>query len=164
MQDAQQNSRLGIAWVGMCIAFAAHVVDEASTNFLSVYNPTVLEARRRVAWFPMPPFGFREWLGGLVVVVVFLLLLSPFAFRGARAIRPLAYVFAAIMLLNGIGHTAFTVLGRTFESIRFARPAPGFYSSPLLLVASVYLLVQLRKTTEAPRSTLAGSTAASRLS
>jgi hypothetical protein len=26
------------------------------------------------------------------------------------------------------------------------RPAPGFYSSPLLLIAGIYLLLQLRRT------------------
>jgi hypothetical protein len=144
--------RLGVAWVMMCLAFAAHIFDEASTGFLAVYNPTVLEAKKRVAWFPMPPFAFNTWLTGLIVAVVILLLLSPLAFRGSRALRPLAYVFAVIMLLNSFGHTLATIFGRTFESIHFPRPAPGFYSSPLLFIGSVYLLLQLRNTSAARKS------------
>jgi hypothetical protein len=58
--------------------------------------------------------------------------------------RPIAYVFAILMLVNGLGHTLGTIFGRTVESVRFPRPMPGFYSSPFLLVASVYLLSQLR--------------------
>jgi hypothetical protein len=55
-------------------------------------------------------------------------------------------LFAAIMLLNGMGHTFFTVLGQTVPSVRFPRPAPGFYSSPFLLITSIYLFVRLRAT------------------
>jgi hypothetical protein len=48
------------------------------------------------------------------------------------------------MLLNWMGHTIFTVLGRTVPSVHFTRPAPGFYSSPFLLITSVYLFLRLR--------------------
>jgi hypothetical protein len=50
------------------------------------------------------------------------------------------------MLLNGMGHTIFTLLGQTVPSVRFTRPAPGFYSSPFLLITSIYLFVRLRST------------------
>jgi len=49
------DTKLGIAWVALCLAFALHIVDEASTGFLSVYNPTVLAMRERAAR-PMPGF------------------------------------------------------------------------------------------------------------
>jgi hypothetical protein len=142
----QDKSRLGIAWVALCLALATHVTDEALTGFLSVYNPTVLALRERLGYWPMPTFEFRDWLTGLIAGTITLLALSPFVFRGARWIRPLFYVFAVIMLLNGLGHTAGTIFGRTVGSVRFPRPMPGFYSSPLLLVTSVYALVQLRRT------------------
>jgi hypothetical protein len=66
-----------------------------------------------------------------------------------RGLRPLAYFYAGVMLLNGMGHTVFTVLGRTVASVPFPRPAPGFYSSPFLLITSIYLLMQLRASREA---------------
>ena len=93
----------------------------------------------------MPTFEFREWLIGLTIANVVLLALTPFAFRGTRWIRPLAYLFAAVMLLNGAAHTTGTILGRTVESVRFTRPMAGFYSSPALLAASTYLWIRLRK-------------------
>lgn len=138
-------SRLGWAWVLLCLAVAAHVTDEALTGFLSVYNPTVLALRARLPWWPMPTFNFRPWLTGLIVAVVVGLALSPLAFRNARWWRPFAYVIAVLMLLNGLGHTLGTIFGQTVPEVRFPRPAPGFYSSPLLLAASIYLLVQLRR-------------------
>jgi hypothetical protein len=46
--------------------------------------------------------------------------------------------------LNGTGHTVATIFGQTVSTIHFTRPAPGFYSSPLLLAGSIYLLIRLQ--------------------
>ncbi|PYX67835.1 MAG: hypothetical protein DMG72_24410 [Acidobacteria bacterium] len=140
------TKKLGIAWVQLCLALAAHVTDEALTGFLSVYNPTVLALQAKLGFWLMPTFEFREWLTGLIVAVLLLLALSPFVFRGARWIRPLFYFLSMLMFANGLGHTTGTLLGHTVSSVRFPRPLPGFYSSPFLLTASVYALVQLRRT------------------
>jgi hypothetical protein len=123
-----------------------HVTDEALTGFLSVYNPTVLALRAKLGFWPMPTFEFRDWLTGLILAVIVLLALSPVVFGGSRSIRPFFYFFAVLMLFNGLGHTAGTIFGQTVSSIRFPRPMPGFYSSPLLLAAAIYALIQLRKT------------------
>ncbi len=146
MEPAPRSTSLGAGWVALALAVGLHVADEALTHFLDVYNPTVLEMRRRFAWFPMPTFTLGGWLSGLIVFVVLLLLLSPFAFQGANWIRPIAYFLAVLMIANGLGHITFTILGRTVDTVHFGRPAPGFYSSPVLLAASIYLLVQLRRT------------------
>jgi hypothetical protein len=147
--------KLGLAWMCLCLATAIHVTDEALTGFLTVYNPTVSVMRERWGWFPMPTFEYREWLLGLMGGIVVALFLTPLAYRGSRIIRPFAWTLSVIMILNAGGHTLATIFGRTVDSVRFARPAPGFYSSPLLLIASIYLMVQLR------RSSTAASSAAS---
>ena len=144
-----EPANFGAPWVFLCLAFCTHVADEALTGFLGVYNPTVVAMRTRLGWFPMPTFEYREWLVELILVNLLLLALSPFAFRNARGLRPLAYFFAGVMLLNGMGHTIFSVLGQTVPSVRFPRPAPGFYSSPFLLITSTYLFVRLRTTRKA---------------
>jgi hypothetical protein len=94
----------------------------------------------------MPQFEFREWLVGLMVACTILICLAPLAYAGARGLRPLAWAFAGIMFLNGAGHTLFTILGRTVASVTFPRPAPGFYSSPALLFASLWMIARLRHT------------------
>ena len=137
-------AKLGHAWVLLCLALAAHVTDEALNGFLNVYNPTVLAIRARFPWLLMPTFRFTEWLAGLLAACAALLLLSAFVYRGARWIRPLAYVFAVIMIFNGLGHIAGTIAGQSLFSVPSPRPMPGFYSSPLLLAASIYLLFRLR--------------------
>jgi hypothetical protein len=144
MPVLRANTKVGIAWLSLCLALALHVADEALTGFLSVYNPTVTELRQRFSWFPMPVFQFDEWLTGLIIFNLVLLGLSFFVFRGARWMRPVAYVFAVLMIVNGAGHTLGTIFGRTVGSVHFSRPMPGFYSSPLLLAAATYLLLRLR--------------------
>lgn len=142
--------RLGRAWLFLCFALAAHVADEAFTGFLSVYNPTVISFRDELPWLPLPVFRFDVWLGGLILAVVLLSLLSVFVFRGARWIRPIAYALAVLMIFNALSHTLATMLGHTHPSVRLDGPMPGFYSSPLLLAASVWLLVELRRTAGSP--------------
>ena len=119
--------------------------DEATTGFLAVYNPTVVAMREKVGWWPMPTFTFSTWLTGLILACVVLLALSSYVAQGAPGTRALAYIFAIIMLLNAGSHTLFSILGRTVESVTFPRPAPGFWSSPFMAAAAIYLLYQLRK-------------------
>lgn len=127
-------NRFGVAWLALSIVLALHVVDEALTDFLSFYNPLVERLRERFGFWPMPTFDFVPWIAGLATAVTALLALTPFAFREAGWMRPLAYAFGLLMLLNGLGHS----LG----SLYFGQLLPGVYTSPLLLIASIYLLVE----------------------
>lgn len=139
------RNRLFWAWLFLCLALALHVADEAATGFLSVYNPTALALRARAPWLPLPVFTFRTWLGGLIAADGLLLSLAPLVRRGFRWMRAAAWVLATVMLANSLGHVVGTVFGRTVASVRFPRPMPGFYSSPALLAASVYLICELRR-------------------
>jgi hypothetical protein len=127
----------GPAWVGLALALAVHVADEAANDFLSVYNPAVLAIRERIGFFPMPTFRFEVWITGLIVGVLLLLALSPLAARASKSLRRVAYVLAALMFLNGAGHIA--------GSIYLGGWMPGVYSSPLLIAASVWLWLSVRK-------------------
>ncbi len=129
--------RHGWAWVASTLALAVHVADEALTDFLSVYNPTVEAIRARYPWVPLPTFTFEVWLGGLIVAVVLLLVLSRFVFQGAGWMVPFSYFFGVLMMGNGLLHIA--------GSFYFGRLMPGVYSSPLLLVSSAYLLLRTRQ-------------------
>jgi hypothetical protein len=138
------NASVGRAWLVLCAALALHVLDEALTGFLKVYNPTVVAIRAELPWLPLPVFRFETWIAGLIAAIIVLLALSVFVFRGARWTRPVAYALAIIMTANALGHTAGTIFGRTIADVSFPRPMPGFYSSPLLLAASIFLLTRLR--------------------
>ena len=130
-------------WIALCTALAVHIFDEACTGFLSVYNPTVMALRQRRPWLPLPVYTFGAWLAGLVAGNAMLFGLSYFALRGFVWMRPLGFIFAAILLINGLVHIGATVRGRTVESVHFRRPISGTYSSPLMLLASIYMLYVL---------------------
>jgi hypothetical protein len=123
----------GFAWISLCITLAIHVTDEALTDFLSVYNPAVAAIRENLPQLPLPTFQFENWLAGLILAIIILLLLSPFVFKGAKWMIPVSYFFGGLMILNGLGHIA--------GSFYLGRFMPGVYSSPVLLAAAVYLLI-----------------------
>src|SRR2546429_7082810 len=132
---AAPNTHFGLAWAALCAGFAIHVADEALTDFLSVYNPMVRAIRARFPFLPLPTFTFRVWLTGLVLAVVVLASLSPFAFWDAGWMRPIAYAFGIVMTGNGLLHLA--------GSVYMRKAMPGLYSAPLLLAAALYLLASV---------------------
>lgn len=120
------------AWVALALALAAHVADEALTGFLAFYNPLVESVRERIPWIPLPTFTFGVWLAGLIVFVIVLLSLSIFVYDGRRWMIPLALCLSVLMMANAVGHMAM--------SLYLGRAAPGVTSSPLLFLASAFLL------------------------
>ena len=125
------------AWIVLCLGMGLHVLDQVLTDFLSLWNPAVRSLRSRLPLAPLPTFTFEVWLGGLILAWIALLILSRFVLRGARWMVPLSYIFAALMLANGLLHIA--------ASLTLGRAAPGLYSSPLLLVAAGYLISCTRR-------------------
>jgi hypothetical protein len=127
----------------MAVVIALHVTDEATTDFLSVYNPAVRAIRARLPFLPLPTFTFGVWLTGLILGILLLLALSPLAFRGKRWIVWASLPLSVLMFGNGLGHIG--------GSIYLSRLMPGVYSAPLLLLASGWLFrqawAQLRKKT-----------------
>src|SRR5688500_15549603 len=86
---AAHHPAWGRAWIALSLAFMAHVADEAANDFLGVYNPNAQLIRERTG-IPVPVLAFEVFVGGLLGVVAVLLLLSPFAYRGRRPMRPLS--------------------------------------------------------------------------
>ena len=82
----------------------------------------------------MPTFEFGVWISGLIMVVLIGFLLTLLVKRGGLFIRIFATVIGLIMILNGLGH----MLG----SVYFGRILPGFWSSPFLFVAAVWMVIR----------------------
>lgn len=141
--EALNNSRRSrlrrnhwLAWMGLCVALAIHIADEALTGFLDWYNPIVRPIRDQYLRLLLPTFTFDIWISLLISAVVMLMLASYFVWKGRWAMRPISHVFAAFMLLNGLLHIAVSVYMRDW--------LPGVYSSPLLIAASIALIVYTR--------------------
>jgi hypothetical protein len=90
LSEHGSGEHLGRAWLALAAALAIHIADEAATDFLSVYNPSVRAIRERLPWLPLPTFSFSEWLAGLAILVAVLFALAPVAYRGARWITIIA--------------------------------------------------------------------------
>jgi hypothetical protein len=125
-----------LAWMALCVALAIHVADEALTDFLAFYNPAVLRIREKYPLLLLPIFAYRPWLSLLIFAVVMLIASSFFVWKGRWAMRPISYVFAIFMLTNGVLHIAVSLYMREFVS--------GVYSSPLLIAASIVLIIYTR--------------------
>ena len=128
MEHARLDRSWGLAWLGLALALALHVLDEAAHGFLAVWNPSVTALRDRVPWLPLPTFTFPVWIGGLAAGIALLLLLAPGAFRALPWMRPLSLALATVMVANALAHVAASLA--------------GVWSSPLLLVAAANLLWQ----------------------
>lgn len=112
------------------------MLDEAVTDFLGVYNPIFHAIRERHPLIMLPIFSFSVWLSLLIFAVIALVGVSVFVWKGRWAMRPISYVFAAVMLTNGLLHIA--------HSIYMQKLMPGVYTSPLLLAASIFLVASTR--------------------
>ena len=131
MIGGEAATTFGWAWLAATIAFALHVADEATHDFLAWYNPRALRIRQIVR-LPFPPtFTFMPWLVGLIAVVCVLGLLTPVAYAGTPWLRPVAYGLAAIHVANGLLHLVGSAAAR--------RLVPGVLSAPLLLIAGGWL-------------------------
>jgi hypothetical protein len=129
------RNRWKIAWGALTGAFALHVLDEATHDFLAWYNPSALALRERLGGLPLPPiFSFPVWLTGLCAAVVILAALTPLIRSDRRWAVVFAYVYGSVHLLNAIGHITASVTGRWF--------APGVLSSPILLICAAWLLYE----------------------
>lgn len=127
----------GWTWILLAAALGLHVYDEATHDFLGVYNPTVKAMRERFPFLPIPTFTYEAWLAGLIAGIILLLVLSYWAFRNAGWLRIGGFVFALFMLLNGLGHIA--------GSLYMGEWMPGVYSSPVLIAASLAVVAAVRK-------------------
>jgi hypothetical protein len=134
MLDRPRGRRFGIAWLTFTAALALHVLDEATHDFLSVYNPTVLALRARLPFLPLPTFTFAVWLTGLCAALALLACISPLAFRDTRWTRIAA---SPLGIVVGVFNASLHLLSSAY----YHRWMPGVYSSPFLLTAAVFLLV-----------------------
>lgn len=143
MKADDSTRRQAQTWFVLVAVLALHVVDEAMSGFLDFYNPLVTRLRSRVSWFPMPTFSFDVWLGGLIALVIVLAPIGVAVRRGAPGTRVASWAFAAIMLLNGVGHLA--------GSVYFGHWLPGTTTAPLLVVGSVLLIRATAAASTGPR-------------
>ncbi|HKR26579.1 MAG TPA: HXXEE domain-containing protein [Acidobacteriaceae bacterium] len=127
----------GLAWVAFALVIALHVADEASHDFLAVYNPNARAIRAKLH-LPVPVFTPRSFIMTLSSAVGLAVLVTPLAFHGVHWVRVAALPLAVLV---GIGN-GFLHLG---ASVLYRRWMPGVLTAPLLLVAGMWLLWSCRR-------------------
>lgn len=137
MEQDKRNVRWAISWAGLAAALGLHVADEALTGFLPFYNSIISSLRDTYEWLPFPTFTFPVWLGGLILLVAVLFALTPLVSRGYVWLRGVSYFLGILMVANAIGHVSMSIWLGDF--------APGVFSSPVLFVAAIALLVTARQ-------------------
>ena len=128
------TNRNVLAWLLLVTALALHVLDEAMSDFLPFYNQSVINLREQLGFFPAPTFSFSIWLGGLIIAIILLYLMTYIVVRGSRFIRVFTIIFAVLMIFNGLGH----LLG----SLYYGRILPGMWSSPFLILMASFVVFQ----------------------
>lgn len=131
------ENRNVLAWFLLVSAVAVHVMDEALTGFLPFWNQLVTNLRKDLSFLPLPTFTFVAWIGGLLSGVLIGYAMIPAVNRDGKFMRWLTLVLGILMLANATGH----LLG----SLYFGRILPGFWSSPFLLLASIFVIVRSLK-------------------
>ena len=123
-----------LAWVLMISALAIHVFDEATSGFLIFFNRQVTNIREQLGFFPIPNLTFEIWLTALIIGIIICFLLTPLVKRGGRFVRAFTTILGILMIVNAIGH----LLG----SIYTGRLLPAFWSSPLLLLTALFVVIR----------------------
>lgn len=123
-----------VAWLLLVTAVALHVFDETVTDFLPFYNQFVIGLRERFGFFPAPTFSFGVWLGGLIAAIVLGYGLTLVVARGGKIIRVIVLALGVLMVVNGFLHL--------LTSVYFGRISPGMWSSPFLIAAAVFVIIQ----------------------
>ncbi len=136
MQQKQNvlANRNAVAWLLLVTSIGLHVLDEAIGGFLPFWNQFVLNMRDRLGFFPAPTFSFVVWLGGLVGAIIIGYCMTLFVARGGKVIQTITLVFGILMVVNAFGH----VLG----SFYFGEVIAGIWSSPLLLLAAIFVVIR----------------------
>jgi hypothetical protein len=136
-ENVTANRRFGMAWVTFEVALLAHGTDEGTHDFLSTYNAIVRAIRAGLPILPLPTFSFRVRLVLLITGIFLLLCLSPFALRGITGLKIFSWPLSLVVgMLNATLHIS--------SSVYFHRWMLGVYSSPLLLIAAIFLLASSR--------------------
>jgi len=105
----------------LILTLIAHLYEEVRTGF-----------RRKFPVGEMPVFVF---VGVNVVLYAFCFSTLFLSTRGHPLAIPFAWIFAVIMLANGIGHIGIMLCRRAYF--------PGGITAFLLLVSSIYLIYSL---------------------
>ena len=137
-------SRLGMLYLSLGLAQAAHSFEEIVTHLYDFFWVMTGMLHRAFSWFPQ--FRWPADLFAAVNVTLVALLLGswPFVERRNTAALYLAWIAGIVETVNGFNHIAAAILFRGY--------APGAITAPVLLILGPLLLRELRRSGQAVNS------------
>jgi hypothetical protein len=131
------RDKLCVSYLILVGSLILHVIDEAINHFLDFFNLLVIKLKEHLTIFPFPVFTFKIWITGLTLAIIILIIITRFIQRRNRFAFVITRIFAVLMIINGLGHIAF--------SIYYKRIIPGMLSSPVLIFFSIYFIYQVQQ-------------------
>ena len=134
-------SRLGMLYLSLGLAQAAHSFEEIVTHLYDFYWVVTGVLHRAVSWFPQ--FRWPADLFAAVNVLLVALLLGSWPFVERRNIPALylAWIAGVVETVNGFNHIAAALFFRGY--------VPGVVTAPVLLVLGPLLLRELKRSGQA---------------
>jgi hypothetical protein len=127
--------RWTVAWFVLSVTLALHIAEEASSGSYLVFGETLDLLRQIFPQLAIPPFQFTVWLIDIVGAILLLLSLTWLVQKRYAIMRPASFALATFATANAMVHILF--------SLASDRILAGTFTSPPLLVASLFLLLSV---------------------
>lgn len=122
-----------IAWFSACVAFAAHIFDEAMHGTFGFYSDVEHMVTSIMPSLHMAPFNFEVWLINLTGTMLVLFALTPLVRARNPLMAPASFIFAAFLSANAALHL---VMAITRQQV-----VTGSITAPFVLAAGLFLFV-----------------------
>jgi hypothetical protein len=143
--------RWTVAWFVLCVLLALHLAEEAASGDYRAYGQALDLLRVFFPQLPIPHFNFTVWLVDIAGAIIVLFLLTGLVHRNYQIMRPASFALAIFTTANAMLHILL--------SLASDRILAGTLTSPLLLVASLFLLLTIPRAEHASAGAPAPATA-----
>jgi len=133
--------RWTVAWFILCAALALHIAEEATNGSYLVYGETLDFLRQVFPSLHIPTFQYTVWLLDISGAILVLLSLTWLVQKRYQIMRPASFALATFTTANAMLHI--------LSSLAFDRVLAGTITSPLLLAASLFLLLSVPRSDDA---------------
>lgn len=123
------------AWLTLSLVLALHVADEVLNGTLAFYRDLLDFAAEYLSFVRLPPFRPEVWIVNLVGASLLLIAMTWLVYRRIGPMRLASYVLAGFATANAMLHL--------MMSLALQHVMPGTLTSPLILAASLFLLLSI---------------------
>lgn len=138
---ANTLQRWTVAWILLSAVLALHIAEEATSGTYLIYGETLDFLRQIYPQLAIPPFKYDVWLLNITGTILVLLSLTWLVQKRYQIMRPASFALAIFTTANATIHILL--------SLASDRVLAGTLTSPLLLAASLFLLLSIPRADDA---------------